>query len=419
MRGAEDESIAIPDEEVEATSLGLEHYASIALHNLGYVETEMGHLSEAVAHLERAARFWADLPGNPFADFSDLVQAVAATGDFERAHRLADVALDKTRSWPRPLAEAKLGELGGVDGEDQHRDCAELQAGAPGVTPVHFLHGDFTFGGIYAHNVSRFIPPDQPVYLLEPPAPGEFDSIESAARGAVGHIRSVQPAGPYLLLGVCNGGVIAFEAARQLVAAGEEVLDVIAVNASGSNSMLGPVDLFVRVMARARGMSEPERIALFLDLRERVMRHAAMARRRGQPGLPAIGTRMLLRGMRNTLRRLSSGARPGRINPVSGPASTDSRGRHIALMMQAYVPRHYDGHLTLVLSHEDANLHLPDPTAGWGRVAPRIEVFTVPGNHHDSLVGHASSLGGTIAAILRAVRHRTATPDGGVDHSAA
>jgi LuxR family maltose regulon positive regulatory protein len=95
---------------VEATSLGLEHYASIALHNLGYVETEMGHLSEAVAHLERAARFWADLPGNPFADFSDLVQAVAATGDFERAHRLADVALDKTRSWPRPLAEAKLGK---------------------------------------------------------------------------------------------------------------------------------------------------------------------------------------------------------------------------------------------------------------------------------------------------------------------
>ena len=312
------------------------------------------------------------------------------------------------------LAGAVAETVGAVEGP-----IIQLQAGAPGITPVHFLHGDFTFGGIYAHNVSRFIPPDQPVYLLEPPAPGEFDSIESAARGAVGHIRSVQPAGPYLLLGVCNGGVIAFEAARQLVAAGEEVLDVIAVNASGSNSMLGPVDLFVRVMARARGMSEPERIALFLDLRERVMRHAAMARRRGQPGLPAIGTRMLLRGMRNTLRRLSSGARPGRINPVSGPASTDSRGRHIALMMQAYVPRHYDGHLTLVLSHEDANLHLPDPTAGWGRVAPRIEVFTVPGNHHDSLVGHASSLGGTIAAILRAVRHRTATPDGGVDHSAA
>ena len=95
---------------VEATSLGLEHYASIALHNLGYVETEMGRPSEAVGHLERAARFWADLPANPFADFSDLVQAVAATGDFERAHRLADVALDKTRSWPRPLAEAKLGK---------------------------------------------------------------------------------------------------------------------------------------------------------------------------------------------------------------------------------------------------------------------------------------------------------------------
>ena len=95
---------------VEATSLGLEHYASIALHNLGYVETEMGRPSEAVGHLERAARFWADLPANPFADFSDLVQAIAATGDFDRAHRLADIALEKTRSWPRPFAEAKLGK---------------------------------------------------------------------------------------------------------------------------------------------------------------------------------------------------------------------------------------------------------------------------------------------------------------------
>ena len=297
----------------------------------------------------------------------------------------------------------------------------QLQAGAQGVTPVHFLHGDFTFGGIYAHNVSRYMPPDQPVYLLEPPAPGEFDSIEAAARGAVGHIRSVQPAGPYLLLGVCNGGVIAFEAARQLAAAGDAVLDVIAVNASGSNSMLGPVELFARVMARARGMTEPERVALFLDLRERVMRHAAMARRRGQSGLPAIGTRMLLRGMRNTLRRLSSGVRPrdtaDREVELSPP---DSRGRHIALMMHAYVPRHYDGHMTLVLSHEDANQHLPDPTAGWGRVVPRIEVFTVPGNHHDSLVGHASSLGSTIAAILlSAQQRRTASIDNDSGHSAA
>jgi DNA-binding SARP family transcriptional activator/tetratricopeptide (TPR) repeat protein len=111
---------------VEATSLGLEHYASIALHNLGYVEAEMGRPSEAILHLERAARFWADLPANPFADFSDLVHAIASTGDFDRAHRLADVALDKTRSWPRPHAEAKLGKAQALAMQARYAEAAAV-----------------------------------------------------------------------------------------------------------------------------------------------------------------------------------------------------------------------------------------------------------------------------------------------------
>jgi DNA-binding SARP family transcriptional activator len=86
----------------------------------------MGRPSEAVGHLERAARFWADLPANPFADFSDLVQAVAATGDFDRAHRLADVAIEKTRSWPRPLAEAKLGKAQVLAMQLQYAEAASV-----------------------------------------------------------------------------------------------------------------------------------------------------------------------------------------------------------------------------------------------------------------------------------------------------
>jgi DNA-binding SARP family transcriptional activator/tetratricopeptide (TPR) repeat protein len=111
---------------VEASTLGLEHYASIALHNLGYVETEMGRPTEAVIHLERAARFWADLPPNPFADFSDLVHAVASTGDFDRAHRLADSAIDKTRSWPRPHAEAMLGKALVLSIQGRYNEAVEV-----------------------------------------------------------------------------------------------------------------------------------------------------------------------------------------------------------------------------------------------------------------------------------------------------
>jgi polyketide synthase PksN len=296
-----------------------------------------------------------------------------------------------------------------------------LQAGAPGVTPVHFLHGDFSFGGIYAHNLARFLSSDQPVYLLPPPSLGGADSIEAAARDAVASIRLVQAAGPYLLVGVCNGGLVAYEAARQLTAAGEHLLDVVAVNASGRNSMLAPVDLFVRVLARTRGMTEPERVALFLDLRERVLRHTARATRSGAAGVPVLGTHMLLRGLRSTLRRLSAGAPARRAkDPADDEPSLHGRERLIFRMAQAYVPRRYDGRMKLILCAEDANDHFPDPTAGWSRVAPHVEAFTVPGDHHDSLVRHASSLGITIGAILRAAQSRRSTaPDRAAGPAAA
>jgi thioesterase domain-containing protein len=49
------------------------------------------------------------------------------------------------------------------------------------------------------------------------------DSIEAMAGRGILAIRAVQPAGPYRLGGYCFGGVLAYEAAQQLRAAGESV----------------------------------------------------------------------------------------------------------------------------------------------------------------------------------------------------
>jgi len=124
---------------VEAASLHLEHYASIALHNLGYLETELGRPVDAVVHLERAARFWADLPQNPFADFSDLAYAVALTGDFDRARRIVDAAIEKTRSWPRPNAEAKLGKAHVLAVQGRYADAVTVLEDA--LDPPEVLGG--------------------------------------------------------------------------------------------------------------------------------------------------------------------------------------------------------------------------------------------------------------------------------------
>jgi thioesterase domain-containing protein len=54
-------------------------------------------------------------------------------------------------------------------------------------------------------------------------AGGQLQTIETLASLVCESIRSARPQGPYLLAGVCLGGLVAFEAAQQLVAAGEEV----------------------------------------------------------------------------------------------------------------------------------------------------------------------------------------------------
>jgi aspartate racemase len=75
--------------------------------------------------------------------------------------------------------------------------------------------------------MARELGSDQPLYALQsrgldgrqPP----FERIEPMAAHYVEEIRKVQPRGPYHLGGSCFGGVVAYEMAQQLRAAGEEV----------------------------------------------------------------------------------------------------------------------------------------------------------------------------------------------------
>src|SRR5207245_4506125 len=48
-------------------------------------------------------------------------------------------------------------------------------------------------------------------------------TVEEMAADYLAEVRQVQPRGPYFFAGECVGGVIAFEMARQVLAAGEEM----------------------------------------------------------------------------------------------------------------------------------------------------------------------------------------------------
>ena len=77
------------------------------------------------------------------------------------------------------------------------------------------------------HDLSRLLGTEQPFYALQSRglsgAEEPLRSIEGMATAYLAEIRAVQPEGPYHLLGVCMGGVVAYEMAQQLSAAGQRV----------------------------------------------------------------------------------------------------------------------------------------------------------------------------------------------------
>ncbi len=91
--------------------------------------------------------------------------------------------------------------------------------------PLFCVHPAIGLAWCYSGLVTHFAP-DRPVYGLQAPhVAGEdgFASITEAAEQYVAHIKSIQPVGPYHLLGWSLGGLIAHEVAVRLQESGEEV----------------------------------------------------------------------------------------------------------------------------------------------------------------------------------------------------
>jgi acyl carrier protein len=135
--------------------------------------------------------------------------------------------------------------------------------------PFFFLHGDWTGGAFFCFALARACGLDQPFYVLETytfsadePAP----TLEEMAAAHIGAMRSVQARGPYRLGGFCNGGLLAYEMARQLEREGEKIEFLGLINPSE------PVQFsFLRALCqglRRTGLISSERqVDLFLRMR--------------------------------------------------------------------------------------------------------------------------------------------------------
>ena len=105
-------------------------------------------------------------------------------------------------------------------------------AGGPALVPLQ-ARGDkpplfFICGVQIYHQLAQRLGDDQPSYGIFLPAEermfqGAPSTVEELARDYLEMIRATQPRGPYRLAGLSFGGLLAFEIAQRLRAAGEEV----------------------------------------------------------------------------------------------------------------------------------------------------------------------------------------------------
>ncbi|MEA9589183.1 amino acid adenylation domain-containing protein [Xanthomonas sp. WHRI 10064A] len=101
-----------------------------------------------------------------------------------------------------------------------------LRAGSAGATPLFCIHPVIGLGWSYLTLLGQ-LDPQWPVYVLQSPRLSDpqhrSESIEAIARDYLARLRSVQPHGPYRLLGWSLGGLIAHAIAAELHDLGEQV----------------------------------------------------------------------------------------------------------------------------------------------------------------------------------------------------
>jgi thioesterase domain-containing protein len=216
--------------------------------------------------------------------------------------------------------------------------------------------------------LARALPADQPVHALQwDGLDGSRGSrtVEAMAQRYLAEIRSVQPHGPYLLVGQCVGGLVAREMSRRLRAAGERV-DLLAMvdspNVASPHFHLDKAPWLERWLSGHRG---------------RVLLSQALAGRRFLGKRPGGQWRELALRARVLTRR-------------TVPA--DDRERHGAMAMVAAVWRHRIGPLDVPTTYL---------SSGEGDAAS----LALTGSWDDGLLGWSDHLSATFTAHRIPDRH--------------
>ena len=303
----------------------------------------------------------------------------------------------------------RLAQVALTDSGEVAAPMVTLPHGA-GRPTLFFLHGDYLSGGLYCRELVRHLRPAQPFVALPPwgfdgrPVP---ETYEAMAEQHLHAIRGVQPSGPYVLGGECNGGLVAYEIARRLEAQGERVSLLMLLSASAQNVRLRPLVSWVHLAGKLLALSSTKERYLLRRLGDFVA---------AQPTL-AIGAVLgvLVRKAPHIvaeLGRLALDAGPDRPRLEPGPDRQEGYRRRLAAVFQeidqAYVPGRFGGRVTLIRGREERPDMITERT-WWQSIAGNVETFEVPGDNRTKLTRHVGALGAVMDRLLERASSETSS----------
>lgn len=280
----------------------------------------------------------------------------------------------------------------------------EIQSGGS-KPPFFFLSGDYTTGGLYCKNLARHLGADRPFYALRPHGlDGETvpETVEAMATAYLNVLRAFKPRGPYMLGGYCNGGIVAFELARQLHAQGETVDALVLIEAAARSVRFKLLHDAIRLSGRLLQF-ESGRVVGWHELLKYYD-----TRLRDFFNLPLVGRVSFLTNKAiRTVKRLF---RPDATQPhmlrrwrleYTDQVAAVADAHHKALV--SYVPRRYPGPVALLYARAGSGHPGDDPSFGWHRVAGQVSLEYIPGDHVTSITSHVDAIARHIRDVLEKV----------------
>lgn len=211
-------------------------------------------------------------------------------------------------------------------------------------------------GASVLRNLAHYLSDDRPLYaLLEQDLDADHfaTSVDEIVEHCIGGLRSVRPNGPYVIAGLCFGGVVALEMSRALRAQGEQVDLTLMIDsfAPGAITRKPEDEVEAPSVADRLELLRPSRVAR--KTRKRLWRR-------------------LWGPVHGGYRRL------GRRTPLWLRDVEEAN----TIASDAYVATPYDGDVTLFIATEQDRRMNIAPLNGWGPlIEGRLDVDEVVGGH--------------------------------------